>query len=196
MKLILLTPPDFFVEEDKILTALFEEGLDVLHLRKPGCEPVYSERLLTLLPECHHDQIVVHEHFYLKDEFNLRGIHLNNRNPEPPANYKGHISKSFHDIDTMKKEKRNFNYVFLSPIFDSISKSGYKSAFETNVLEDASARGIIDKKVMALGGVADKHIPYLQKIGFGGCALLGYLPWTDDYLSFVQKINSIVNHVK
>ena len=144
MKLILLTPPDFFVEEDKILTALFEEGLDVLHLRKPGCEPVYSERLLTLLPECHHDQIVVHEHFYLKDEFNLRGIHLNNRNPEPPANYKGHISKSFHDIDTMKKEKRNFNYVFLSPIFDSISKSGYKSAFETNVLEDASARGIID----------------------------------------------------
>ncbi len=49
---------------------------------------------------------------------------------------------------------------------------------------------------MALGGVADKHIPYLQKIGFGGCALLGYLPWADDYLSFVQKINSIVNHVK
>ena len=54
MKLILLTPPDFFVEEDKILTALFEEGLDLLHLRKPDTEPVYSERLLTLLPESHH----------------------------------------------------------------------------------------------------------------------------------------------
>ncbi|HIY37265.1 MAG TPA: thiamine phosphate synthase, partial [Candidatus Paraprevotella stercorigallinarum] len=40
MKLILLTTPDFFVEEDKILTALFEEGLDILHLRKPGSEPV------------------------------------------------------------------------------------------------------------------------------------------------------------
>ena len=40
MKLILLTPPDFFVEEDKILTALFEEGLDLLHLRKPDTEPV------------------------------------------------------------------------------------------------------------------------------------------------------------
>ena len=76
MKLILLTPPDFFVEEDKILTALFEEGLDLLHLRKPDTEPVYSERLLTLLPESHHNQIVVHDHFYLKEEFNLRGIHL------------------------------------------------------------------------------------------------------------------------
>ena len=41
MKLILLTPPDFFVEEDKILTALFEEGMDLLHLRKPQTEPIY-----------------------------------------------------------------------------------------------------------------------------------------------------------
>ena len=71
MKLILLTPPDFFVEEDKILTALFEEGLDLLHLRKPDTEPVYSERLLTLLPESHHNQIVVHDHFYLKEELAL-----------------------------------------------------------------------------------------------------------------------------
>ena len=50
MKLVLMTQPTFFVEEDKILTSLFEEGLDNLHLYKPGSEPVYSERLLTLLP--------------------------------------------------------------------------------------------------------------------------------------------------
>ena len=195
MKLILLTPPDFFVEEDKILTALFEEGLDVLHLRKPGCEPVYSERLLTLLPECHHDQIVVHEHFYLKDEFNLRGIHLNNRNPEPPANYKGHISKSFHDIDTMKKEKRNFNYVFLSPIFDSISKSGYKSAFETNVLEDASARGIIDKKVMALGGVSAENMRTIRELGFGGAVVLGDL-WNRFNIHSNLDYKELINHFR
>ena len=30
MKLIVVTTPTFFVEEDKIITALFEEGLDVL----------------------------------------------------------------------------------------------------------------------------------------------------------------------
>ncbi len=36
MKLIVVTTPTFFVEEDKIITALFEEGLDVLHLRKAG----------------------------------------------------------------------------------------------------------------------------------------------------------------
>ena len=32
MKLIVMTRPTFFVDEDKILTTLFEEGMDMLHL--------------------------------------------------------------------------------------------------------------------------------------------------------------------
>ena len=51
MKLVIMTRPTFFVEEDKILTALFEEGMEHLHLYKPGTSPMYSERLLSLLPE-------------------------------------------------------------------------------------------------------------------------------------------------
>ena len=46
MKLILITTPTYFVEEDKIITALFEEGLDTLHLRKPDTAPMFAERLL------------------------------------------------------------------------------------------------------------------------------------------------------
>ena len=69
MKLIVVTAPTFFVEEDKIITALFEEGLDILHLRKPETPAMYSERLLTLIPEKYHRRIVTHEHFYLKEEF-------------------------------------------------------------------------------------------------------------------------------
>ena len=84
MKLIVVTTPTFFVEEDKIITALFEEGLDVLHLRKPETPAMYSERLLTLIPDKYHRRIVTHEHFYLKEEFNLMGIHLNARNPKEP----------------------------------------------------------------------------------------------------------------
>ena len=83
MKLIVVTAPTFFVEEDKIITALFEEGLDILHLRKPETPAMYSERLLTLIPEKYHKRIVTHEHFYLQEEFSLMGIHLNARNPNP-----------------------------------------------------------------------------------------------------------------
>ena len=66
MKLIVVTTPTFFVEEDKIITALFEEGLDILHLRKPETPAMYSERLLTLIPEKYHRRIVTHEHFYMR----------------------------------------------------------------------------------------------------------------------------------
>ena len=89
MKLIVVTAPTFFVEEDKIITALFEEGLDILHLRKPETPAMYSERLLTLIPEKYHKRIITHEHFYLQEEFNLMGIHLNARNPKEPHDYSG-----------------------------------------------------------------------------------------------------------
>ena len=86
MKLILITAPEYFIEEDQIITALFEEGLDILHLRKPDTAPMFAERLLTLIPEQYHKRIVVHGHFYLKDEYRLKGIHLNHRNPDIPEN--------------------------------------------------------------------------------------------------------------
>ena len=57
MKLILMTTPFFFVEEHQILNALFDEGLEILHLRKPDTEPVYSERLLTLISESYRKKI-------------------------------------------------------------------------------------------------------------------------------------------
>lgn len=195
MKLILLTTPDFFLEEDKILTALFEEGLDILHLRKPGSEPVYSERLLTLLPASHHNQIVVHDHFYLKDEFNLKGIHLNSRNPEAPANYKGHLSKSFHNLEELKEEKKRFTYAFLSPIFDSISKSSYTSAFELDVLKEAAQNGIIDKSVMALGGISIENLPIIKDLGFGGAVILGDL-WNRFNIHSTLDYKELINHFR
>lgn len=65
------------------------------------------------------------------------------------------------------------DYVFLSPIFDSISKSGYRSAFSYARLRDAADRGVIDEKVVALGGVTFDKIPLLSSLHFGGAAMLG-----------------------
>ena len=84
MKLIIMTKPTFFVEEDKILTTLFEVGMDNLHLYKPGASPMYSERLLSLLPEEYYNKITVHDHFYLKEEYRLAGIHLDDPTATPP----------------------------------------------------------------------------------------------------------------
>lgn len=42
MKLVVMTKPTFFVEEDKILATLFDEGMDNLHLYKPDSSPMYA----------------------------------------------------------------------------------------------------------------------------------------------------------
>ena len=42
MKLVIITKSTFFVEEDKILAALFEQGMDNLHLYKPGSSPSWG----------------------------------------------------------------------------------------------------------------------------------------------------------
>lgn len=175
MKLILLSTPEFFVEEDTILNALFEEGLDILHLRKPGAEPIYSERLLTLLPEQWHSRIVVHEHFYLKDEFGLRGVHLSEKCPTPPHNYSGQLSRSCHSLETLQQEREGMDYVFLSPVFDSISKPERRSAYTPQQLHDATRAGLIDRKVMAAGGISSETLPLLADYGFGGAVVLGDL---------------------
>lgn len=195
MKLILLTTPHFFVEEDKIITALFDEGLELLHLRKPDAEPILSERLLSLIPPQYHNNIVTHDNFYLKDEYGLRGIHLNKRNPFAPVSYKGQLSKSIHSIEELKKEKRNFTYVFLSPIFNSISKPNYPAAFTQNNLKSASRRGLIDHHVMALGGMNEQHIHTIKELGFGGAVVMGDL-WNRFNIQTANDYKPLINHFK
>ena len=175
MKLILVTSPTYFVEEDKIITSLFEEGLDILHLRKPDTAPMYAERLLTLIPEQYHKRIVVHGHFYLKEEFRLKGIHLNHRNPTAPDHYKGHLSCSCHSLEEVKECKRSFDYVFMSPVFDCISKQNYHAQYTPEEIRKAHKAGIIDKKVIALGGIDIVNIAEVKNFGFGGAAVLGAL---------------------
>ncbi len=74
-----------------------------------------------------------------------------------------------HSIEQLDQSE-NFDYVTLSPIFDSISKPGYKSAFN---LENIS-RYIRGKKVVALGGVTPDKFPALRDAGFFGAAMLGH----------------------
>ena len=175
MKLILLTCPEFFVEEDKILTTLFEEGLDILHFRKPNSEPVFCERLLSLMPEQYRSRVVVHDHFYLRDEFGLMGIHLSKRHPEPPASYNGPITRTCYDLQSVAEHKPKCEYVLLRNIFDSISEPDYKSRYTLEQLKDASRRGLIDRHVMAQGGVSLELLPQVRDLGFGGAVIRGDL---------------------
>ena len=197
MKLIVVTAPTFFVEEDKIITALFEEGLDILHLRKPETPAMYSERLLTRIPQKYHKRIITHEHFYLQEEFSLMGIHLNTRNPKEPHDYSGHISCTCHSLDEVRNKKHFYDYLFLSPIYNCITKTGVTSGFTAEELRQAEKSKIIDSKVMALGGITSDNILEIKDYGFGGAVIMGDL-WnkfnacTDrDYLEVIRHFKKL-----
>lgn len=197
MKLIVVTAPTFFVEEDQIITALFEEGLDILHLRKPETPAMYSERLLTLIPSIYHKRIVTHEHFYLQEEFKLMGIHLNARNPNEPHDYSGNVSCTCHSLNELQSKKHFYDYVFLSPVYDCITKQGFSAGFTAEELRKAGKERLIDSKVMALGGITPDNILEIKDYGFGGAVVMGDI-WnkfnacTDhDYLEVIRHFKRL-----
>lgn len=173
MRLIVITTPQLFDGEASAITALLEAGLDTLHLRKPQASAAELDGLLRQIPSMYYGRIVTHDHFPLAERFGLKGVHLNSRHPVAPAGYRGSISCSCHSIEELVRRKATCHYLFLSPIFDSISKTGYASAYSPKALEEARDRGIIDEKVVALGGISSERLSQVQKWGFGGAALLG-----------------------
>lgn len=195
MKLIVLSTPDFYVEEDKIITDLFEEGLDTLHLRKPESEPVLSERLLSLIPEQYHDRIMVHNHFYLKEEYNLMGIHVNRHSPIIPQDYKGKKSRSCYSMEEILKAKGNFDYLCLDNVFDSISNKIKKCTLTQAEIRSAARQGLIDRKVMAMGGVTLDNIPEIQDMGFGGAIVCGDL-WNKFDIHGARDYTALLKHFR
>ena len=174
MKFLVFTSPSFIPDEASYIRRLFELGLDVLHLRKPGASADECARLVEEVPEVWRGRIVVHDHFRLCRDYGLMGVHLNSRNPAPPADFRpGTVSASCHSLAEVARRKTGLSYVTLSPVFDSISKQGYRAAYSEEDLERAAADGVIDSRVVALGGVSLGNIPRLRGWGFGGAAMLG-----------------------
>jgi len=173
MKIIIITLPDFFEREAFFINKFFADGLETLHLRKPKARFSDYERLIQQIDSYYHNRIVVHDYFELALKYSLKGVHLNSRNPKKPEGFLGTVSKSLHSSLEVESEKDKFDYVSLSPIFDSISKQGYNSKFSIQELKKLKNKGVIDDKVYALGGVTFENLSIVESLGFGGAMILG-----------------------
>ena len=194
MKWIIITSPEFLSGEAIFIDKLFLQGLDLLHVRKPDASLEAYKRLLLQISKQWYSRIVLHEHFALAEEFGLHGIHLNRRCSQVPDSFHRSISCSCHSLEEVKKQKDTKDYVFLSPIFDSISKVGYHAAFSPTSLKQAAIENIIDEKVIALGGITANNISLVKEWHFGGVAFLGDIwkrmsdPQVDEYLKHIRTL--------
>ena len=177
MKYIGITIETILPHEAELIAALLDNGLDRLHLRKPSASRDEVDALLRTIPPRCYGRIVLHDHFELAEKYRLAGVHLNRRNPIPPATTSGYqpaLSRSCHSIAELAHSE-GYTYQFLSPVFDSISKAGYNAAFTAEQLKQAGEQGIINERVIALGGITPERMDAVREWHFGGVALLGFL---------------------
>ncbi|MDR1415759.1 MAG: thiamine phosphate synthase [Odoribacteraceae bacterium] len=175
--IIVITPPLPTPGEAVTCNALFRRGLLTLHVRRPGAtREEYEEFIRGILPP-YRDRLVVHDHFDLVARYGLKGVHASFSRPDDlhRAAPFAHASVSCHSpAEVMATDDLPFApaYIFLSPVFDSISKPGYAAASFPHASLRAALKG---RRVVALGGVTGANLPACRREGFAGGALLGYI---------------------
>ncbi len=187
MNLIVCSIPDSIPHEQQLVQELLHCGLDTFHLRKPAFSIEEMKDWLKQLAAADCSKIVLHAHWFLAEEFNIKGIHIgatalkNMPLAEREAwvayaeRKKITISSSIHDQEEINRLPKGFDYVWLSPVFESISKQAYKSAYDVSQF-DAWVEELKERKetkVYALGGITPKHIQQLTHRGFDGAVVLG-----------------------
>lgn len=184
MKPILFSPPDFLPNETQILCQLFEKGLQRFHLRKETQDMKQLQLYIEDIPQVFHNQIIIHNHFSIFRNYkSLLGFHFNRNYPFSKEIIKQYPDKIFtqacHSFAEIECLDKKINYCFLSPIYKSISKEHYFSAFSEKMLQDFFANRLNKTKVIALGGITPENQAKTLTLGFENVAVLGYI-W-DEY---------------
>ncbi len=178
--LVLLSYPGNINSEVEMIQDLFYKGLKTFHLRKPDSSKQEYESILKSISPENKKKIVLHQYHELAGKYNVKGLHLKEENRKglnfkQLQNLKKEIKKknltfstSFHSIEELKKTDGLFDYVFLSPVFESISKPGYNSETVFDLNNETYTTSII-----ALGGIQTNNIEKVKELGFDGIAVLG-----------------------
>lgn len=194
MRLIAITPELTATDEGAFICEILNAGFEYVHVRKPSFSIEDMRSYLNGIPKEYHRRLKLHSHFKLAAEFSLGGIHLNHRSPSIPNGMDAaqlSVSRSCHSIAELECAA-DFDYVFLSPIFDSISKAGYCSQFSLGALHEFFSRNRQCGNVVALGGVLPEYLYKIKLTGFAGAAFLGYLFNAGN----IRELNQLLTKIK
>lgn len=175
--------------ETKIWEQLLNEGADSILLRKPGWLEADYESLLLQTDAACYPKLIIADHAGLCERYGLQGLHLGEaaRAKKPDGDYqKGWLlSSSIHSEDTLRVISNDWGQLLLSPVFDSISKKGYRAAFTENFRLDKNG---FKGNVLALGGINDITAAKARIMQFDGIALLGAI-WENPEKAVSQFCN-------
>ena len=173
--MIVISNPQFISNEIAIINSLFNDGLEVLHLRKPEADVLEMSKFISQIDNRFHSQIMIHSHYELLNSFNLRGIHFTEKTKcrqDEFANVTCKKSRTVHELADLNLVKSFIDYVFLSPLFPSVSKVGYSKQWNFEEMK----RDLYRKRnfeIVALGGITLDNMKQIRELGFNDFALLG-----------------------
>lgn len=187
--LIVISDSDFKPNEAEIINQLFQNGLDLFHIRKYGTSEESLLKLIDHIDVKHHSKLVLHHDHEWGRSMGLKRFHYSEKDR---LNWKQQdwfgvreefvYSTSVHSMEEYNGLADQFSYAFLSPVFDSISKTDYK-AVKFNLEQRQNSH----TKLVGLGGIRQENIQEVIQMGFDGAALLGAIWKSDNPIeSFVE----------
>jgi len=176
--LIAISSPTPLADEATIINALFDEGLETLHLRKPDLEADEMKKLIEHVKPQFHHRIALHQHHEMAGDLGINRLHFTEgkrkeMNVGELARLKGSdnmLSTSIHRTESYRNLSSYFDYAFFGPVFNSISKQGYVSTLSDGFVFPVRLNL---PKVIALGGIDASNIQRARDMKFDGVAVLG-----------------------
>lgn len=187
--ILVITPELIVPNETDLINQMFQEGLDLLHIRKPWLNRNEMIEFITKVDESFHSQLVLHTHYDLGKKFTISRFHFReiDRQEEMYKSFvkENTISTSVHDITTYNTLDKEWEYAFISPFFPSISKKGY--GMDSTIKEEIKHRNNPYVKLIALGGINEDNIHEFFEAETDGAALLGAIWESEEPLKVFRK---------
>lgn len=155
-----------------------------VHIRKKNCSSLDLDFFCNELSNvCDVRYLTLHGSPELVEKYAFGGYHAPIK-----ENFGRHVlySKSCHSI--IEVNNAACDYLFLSPIFDSISKPGYPAAFDLSELKKHLHERRSEAKIIALGGINSTNVSEAKRMGFDGVAVLGSVWKNNDTIENYKKI--------
>jgi thiamine-phosphate pyrophosphorylase len=205
MKIVLLSKTRYDEKEMELVTRLFENGLETYHLRKPRLSTRDMRKVLDAIPKHFHSRIIIHSHHQLARQYNLKGVHYTRTHLRKSfKNWWRKITlglsksdiirtSSFTKLSSLYDESEiEFDYVFLSPVFDSLTGKFQSGFYEDGIRAAINKSG---RNIVARGGVDYRRLEKIKEMGFYGMAL-GSCIWDskeplEEYLRIVARCREL-----
>jgi thiamine-phosphate pyrophosphorylase len=205
MKVILISPSDKKETEIPFLLNMFEQGLPTYHLRKTKFSTRQLRNFIEEIPEKYHNRIVIHTHHELALKFNLKGVYISRSHKKRKyrtwlrmqwfklRKRKLIVSCTFRSVEDILDYKPKYEYVLLSPVFDSLS-GNFQAGFSEQNLRNALKQ--TKYTVLARGGVSVDTIQKAHELGFSGLAFYSGIWKTKNPVEEFRKVKAKFNELK